>query len=152
MLSLRDNPCPDWAIFRIVSCERLSLLRSAYGRNQRGKGQKRLRKTDEGCRTSLWSPSFSVLISVICGPQWRQTFAGNTSENSSVWAWVGSRIQCRWMLRVMGSWLLWHSGPNTFTLYQIRVRKTVSTCPRQVILSVGQVWVHVYSSKGQVNI
>ena len=26
------------------------------------------------------------------------------SKNSSVWAWVGSRIQCRWTLRVMGSW------------------------------------------------
>ena len=106
ILSLRDNLCPDWAIFRIVSRECLSLLRSAYGRNQHGKGQKRLRRTDEGCGTSLWSPFFSALISVICGPQWRQTFVGNTSKNSSVWAWVGSRIQCRWMLRVMGSWLL----------------------------------------------
>ena len=26
------------------------------------------------------------------------------SKNSSVWAWDDSRIQCRWTLRVMGSW------------------------------------------------
>ena len=78
ILSLRDNLCPDWAIIRIVSREHLSLLRSAYGRNQRGKGQKWLRKTDEGCGTSLWSPFFSTLSSVIYEPQWRQKFAGNT--------------------------------------------------------------------------
>ena len=37
----------------------------------------------------------------------------HTSKNSSVWAWVGSRIQCRWTLRVMGSWLQpIHSQPG----------------------------------------
>ena len=34
----------------------------------------------------------------------------------------------------------------------LAAKNTVSTRPRQVILSVGQVWVCVYSSKGQVNI
>ena len=42
------------------------------------KGIKWLRKTDEGCGTSLWPPFFSALSSVIHGPQWRQKFAGNT--------------------------------------------------------------------------
>ena len=105
ILSLRDNLCPDRAIFRIVSRERLSPLRSTYGRNQRGKGQKWLRKTDEGCGTSLWPPFFSALSSAKHGPQWRQKFAGkHISKNSSIWAQVGSQIQCRWTLRAMGSW------------------------------------------------
>ena len=74
ILSLRDNLCPDWAIFRIVSRERPSPLWSAYGRNQRGKGKKWSRKTDRGCRTSLRALAaiFSELNSVIHGPQWRQ--------------------------------------------------------------------------------
>ena len=43
------------------------------------------------------------------------------SKNSSVWAWVASRIQCRWTLRVMSSWviqfsyILWR-GLSTGTL------------------------------------
>ena len=42
----------------LFAAANVSLLRSAYGRNQRGKGQKWLRKTDEGCGTLLWSSFF----------------------------------------------------------------------------------------------
>ena len=35
--------------------------------------------------------SLSALISVICGPQRRQTFARNNSKNSSIWAQVVSQ-------------------------------------------------------------
>ena len=37
--------------------------------------------------------SLSALISVICGPQRRQTFAGNNSKNSSIQAQVVSQTQ-----------------------------------------------------------
>ena len=75
--------------------------------NENGWGKRKwLRKTDEGCGTSRWSSFFSALISVICGPQWRQKFAGNTFLKiaQSGHRFV-SRIQCRCTLRVMGSWL-----------------------------------------------
>ena len=46
--------------------ERLSPLRSAYDRNQRGKGNAGLRKTDEGCGTSLRALG-AILFSVDFG-------------------------------------------------------------------------------------
>ena len=83
-LSLRENLCPDWAIFRIVSRERLSPLQSAYGRNQRGKGKDWLRKTDEGCGTSF------IFFSVDCGhirtAVETEVHGKYISKNSSIWA------------------------------------------------------------------
>ena len=79
------NLCPDWAIFRNVFPANLSPLQSVCDRNQRWK---------------KWRPKRSP-ASFVCFPQpfypfprWFQpyahrsgdTFAGNNSKNSSVWA------------------------------------------------------------------
>ena len=84
---------------------------NAERENGRGK-RKWLRKTkmveENGRRMRDFAlvVIFAALISVICGPQWRQKFTGNTflkiaqSGHRCV-----SRIQCRCTLPVMAPWL-----------------------------------------------
>ena len=72
-----SNLCPDWAIFRNVFPALKKMLAKARSRFFVRFPQPFL--------------FLSALISVILGPQWRQTFAGNNSKNSSVWAEVVSQ-------------------------------------------------------------
>ena len=60
ILSLRDNLCPDWAIFRIVSRERLSPLRSAYNQNQSWKKWRPKREAQSRILRPFSSTIFSL--------------------------------------------------------------------------------------------
>ena len=81
--SLRDNLCPDWAIFRIVSRERLSPLQSAYDRNQGRMGQKWLRRMrDFALVAILFSVDFGHIRTAVDTEVRRK----HISKNSSIWA------------------------------------------------------------------
>ena len=66
------------------------------------KGTKTVEEMDEGCGTSLFSSVDFGYMRITAETDVR---GKHMSKNSSVWAWVGSRIQCRGTLRVMGSCL-----------------------------------------------
>ena len=80
---LRDNLCPDWAILRIiVSRERPSLLRSAYGRNQHGKRKNGRRMRDFALVVIFFNVEFGHIRTAVE----IEVRGKHMSKNSSIWA------------------------------------------------------------------
>ena len=93
-----SNLCPDCAIFRNVFPANYYLHCGPYMTeiNAEKNGDRSAKRSPGASFVRFPQPFFflSALISAVCGPQRRQTFAGNNSKNSS--------IGCT--LRVMDSW------------------------------------------------
>ena len=102
ILSLRDNLCPDLAIFRIVSWKHVSAVVRIWPKlmwKKNGWG-KRMKNVGLSFRRHFFSVDFSHVQTVVE----TEVHGKHMPKNSSIWAKVGSWIQCRWTLRVMGSW------------------------------------------------